>query len=566
VWRRLSAQNAYEFFGSSGQETAQWLRVVCGCVCVALSVYSWGFRVQKAVCVCIGTMESDRSSDDECDDSKPPNAFDDLMQPPSKRAKVEEVDPIYIAVIYIRWLRWIDPSAPLYNVPYIGQAVRSKEKYGDATNVALQRWNEENRQAIREHKEVGLIACIEMYGHSAFFDEVVDFRIGIHSCVQNWADEEERRMISFHGGPFRFELNGSPPTTLNLTEGGKGANWKKSMLIFHDIAWRVFQKHILEHIETNGTALVSDKFIAPDGYKLGSQCSSVRRETFWKGHPRGDERVKWLESLPGWTFDVKSSDEWKASVSNAHIESWASKTEEEHHTAIENMRKAQNEPDLKCRKSEWAKRAWTTKSEDELKQWKCNIANSAKDRSAETSAFFTELWKDESHKELMSKSMAKRWTDVEKRAELVNALTASAQSKERREKQSVISKKLMLKEAEEGKVPLWMRAHESREQKRQCHLSQLTASERRVAETEHKRNKAKYQRDKLRLAALRTLPAWSNSTIKSLSNAKKDGVVFFQDPIGVWCARMGTQGGAGSSAEHASAPVEKEVAVGASAG
>jgi hypothetical protein len=50
-----------------------------------------------------------------------------------------------------------------------------------------------------------------------------------------------------------------------------------------------------------------------------------------------------------------------------------------------------------------------------------------------------------------------------------------------------------------------------------------------------------------------------------LSQSQNDGVVFSQDSKGVWCARMGNQGGqcAGSSAEHARTGSVEATGVGA---
>ena len=89
------------------------------------------------------------------------NAFSVLMAPPSKKAKVEVVDPIVIAVIYIRRLKWIDPSEPLFGCPYVGQAVRA---HPTAEEVAVVRWKEENGQAVREEKAIGLIHCLDVHG------------------------------------------------------------------------------------------------------------------------------------------------------------------------------------------------------------------------------------------------------------------------------------------------------------------------------------------------------------------------------------------------------------------
>lgn len=49
---------------------------------------------------------------------------------------------------------------------------------------------------------------------------------------------------------------------------------------------------------------------------------------------------------------------------------------------------------------------------------------------------------------------------------------------------------------------------------------------------------------------------------RNYSKSQKDGVVFFQDAEGMWCARMGSQGG-GSSADHARTEAGSEALEGA---
>ena len=154
------------------------------------------------------------------------NAFDRMMRANGKRKAVaiddddetnEKVVTV-MAVIYIRWLRWIDPSEPLHNTPYIGQAVRGG--YDDPRKLGEARWKEENSQAKREDKEVGLIAALDTFGEDAFFDEVVEWRIGPREDVAAWANEREVALIAEHGGPLRNPTK-KLQQTLNLTKGGQ---------------------------------------------------------------------------------------------------------------------------------------------------------------------------------------------------------------------------------------------------------------------------------------------------------------------------------------------------------
>ena len=52
----------------------------------------------------------DSGSSDEEDAIPTTSAFDVLMQPPSHKAEGDEEQPNVIAVVYIRLLKWIDPS------------------------------------------------------------------------------------------------------------------------------------------------------------------------------------------------------------------------------------------------------------------------------------------------------------------------------------------------------------------------------------------------------------------------------------------------------------------------
>ena len=143
-------------------------------------------------------MDNSSDEEDACEATTKPNAFDVLIAPPAKKTKVEgAVDPIMMAVIYIRWLRWIDPSDVLHNIPYVGQAVRSG--YDDPQKCAQARWNDENLQAAREYHEIGLLAAIEMFGKDSFYDEVVKWRVG---------PREGSRLI--RGSPTHADMRDTP--------------------------------------------------------------------------------------------------------------------------------------------------------------------------------------------------------------------------------------------------------------------------------------------------------------------------------------------------------------------
>ena len=250
-------------------------------------------------------MESDSSSDEQDLTSFKRNAFDVLMQPTSKKAKV---DPIYIAVIYIRWLKWIDQSEPLHMCPYVGQAVRPGPT---AERVAGARWKEENNQAMRESKDIGLIHCIDVYGPDAFEDQIVEWKRGPRSELQLWANKREIELIAKHGGMFRnpsLKCN----QTLNLTNGGQGNVNFESRDAFVMLAWLRFKKHLEEYVTENSTSLVLARYVSVSGYRLGERVHHVRNNEVFLQGLHGNERKEWLESLPDWSWSVKRDKAKKA--------------------------------------------------------------------------------------------------------------------------------------------------------------------------------------------------------------------------------------------------------------
>ena len=68
-------------------------------------------------------------------------------------------------------------------------------------------------------------------------------------------------------------------------------------------AWLEFQSEMQKYVECNKTSLVTSVYVNQlSGYKLGQHLVVVRNGQLWKGDPEEETRVKWLESLPGWTW------------------------------------------------------------------------------------------------------------------------------------------------------------------------------------------------------------------------------------------------------------------------
>lgn len=289
-------------------------------------------------------MESNPSTDDESETPKEvenPTLSESMNQPPSKKAKVE-VDPIYIAVIYIRWLTYINPSSLFFMCPYVGQAVRDAES---AEWLANQRWNEENSLATREDKDMGLTHCLNEYGPDKFRNEVVEWRKGPRSEVQAWADEREKALIAEYGGPFRNPEKWCEQT-LNLTHGGKNDSKFASMDAFRTVKWMKFKIEMQTYVDLNESALVPKIYVNPvSGYKLGDSLCHVRNGILWKGHPDWANRIEWLEALPKWAWNQKKTTEWRSVVGANSVARWANKTKDQREDWISNLSDAQNRPE-----------------------------------------------------------------------------------------------------------------------------------------------------------------------------------------------------------------------------
>jgi len=293
------------------------------------------------------------SDDDEEDVTPTTSAFDVLMGPPPKKAKVDGVvDPIVIAVVYIRWLRWIDPSAPLYGCPYVGQAVRVLLT---ANEVAVARWQEENRDAMREDKRVGLLHELRVHGPEAFDNQIVEWKHGPRSEVQAWADERETALIAEHGGPLRDE-SVRCKQTLNLDHGGKfGMNFE-SRDALRTVAWLHFQDEMEAYVDCYEKSLVPRSYVSPSsGYKLGQRLAHVRQGELWRGHPDEAKRVEWLESLLGWAWNAMETDEWRDALSERAKTQWANADEETRADWSRKKSEAQNRPEVKAKHSKSAK-------------------------------------------------------------------------------------------------------------------------------------------------------------------------------------------------------------------
>ena len=405
-------------------------------------------------------MDSDPSSDEEGECCpRPANAFDVLMAPPAKKAKVDEVEPILIAVVYIRWLKWIDPSAPLYGCPYVGQAIRIGNT---AEEVALTRWKQENYDATRHDKRLGLMHELKVHGPEAFDDQIVEWKKGPRSEVQKWADEREVALIAEHGFPLR-DPSARCKQTLNLTKGGKGNVNFESRDASRTVAWMKFQDDMEEYIECYGTSLVPRSYVnSVSGHRLGEQLSSVRKGVLWRGHPDQAERIEWIEALPDWAWNVMQTDEWREGLSKRgkkQFESqeardaqserskvmWANADEETRAEWSRKMSEAQSTPEAKAAASERGKKQFESQeARDELSERaKAQWANADEKTRAE--------WR--------RKQSEARWTPEYKAAASERG-KKQFESQDARDAQSKRAKAQAEREAAEGKKSLAERGKE----------------------------------------------------------------------------------------------------------
>ena len=523
-------------------------------------------------------MDSDPSSDEETEKST--NAFDVLMQPSSKKAKVEQVDPIVIAVLYIRWLKWIDPSHPLFMCAYIGQAVRAGDT---AEEVATKRWKEENHQAVREDKDIGLIHCLDVYGPDAFDDQIVEWKRGPRSEVQKYADEREIALIAENGGPFR-NPSVRCKQTLNLTKGGKWGCSFQAIDSLRTVAWLKFKAELESYVECYETSLVPQAHVDElSGYKLGSHLAGVRSGELWKGHPDEENRVEWLQSLPKWAWDARETDEYKEVLFRRRdafrtlmwlkFKTALDEYVERYKTSLvpvvyvdsmsgyrlgETLSHVRKNGTLwKGHPDEADRKAWL----ESLPKWAWNARETDECKDGHSKRAKKQFESQEARDELSKRSKAQAEREaadgMKSLAERGKGTSTANWTKEQYE--AAVAKRKATTAAKRAKIA----AGELEDTnainialktaiKRAKVLQGLPEAERKTKEKEYAGIDLKEANRKGKAYALLKLPAYSDKgyqwCYRNQAQAKKDGVVFSKDANGVWSARVFER--AGSSAEH----------------
>lgn len=492
-------------------------------------------------------MYNSSDEEDACEATTKPNAFDVLMQPPTKKAKVvDKVDPIVIAVIYIRWLKWIGSLEPLYMLPYIGQAVRS---LSTAKEVALARWKEENRRSTREDKDVGLIHCLDVYGPEAFDDQIIEWKRGPRSEVQAWANEREIALINMHGGPLR-DPSVRCKQTLNLTKGGKGHVSFEARDSLRTVAWMKFKSELQIYVELYGSSLVPGGYSNPSSnYRLGRRLQHVRGGTLWSGHPDESSRVKWLESLPKWKWNAMESDDYRSACADRTKKWYENATHEQRAEVGRKISQAKSTPEAKYAASVISK---------------ARVARDAAEGKKSLAERSAEWYRNATQEQLDRKAQKVSAAMSTPKARAAN----SERGKTMAARRAIEGKKSLTeyrKEWLENSTPEIIAAWNNK--KSNSIKAAIAARRAKVLEglsgLEKKKQKAKYDRTDRsnaiyneKVNALRKLPQYAmmNNELckRNMAKARKEGVVFSQDSSGVWHAHMsGGSQGMGSSGEHA---------------
>ena len=247
------------------------------------------------------------------------NAFEKMMA--SSKRKADEMEGVdarsdlwYTAVIYRVTLDRMDPSHILFGTPYFGQTVRA----GSAEKVAAFRWRKEVGDAAREHKDIGFLAAIEEFGRDAFTWQILETRHGPRHEMREWANQREKALIAEHGGVLRdMEPEKRLKQTFNLTKGGHYIAFE-AIDALRTRKWKLFQTELLAHIAEHGTA-----YVPCSHPTLGWKCAFIRdRGIYVVGHPDEAERRAWLESQPGWYWDMDDSEDLKMRRRENGIAQW----------------------------------------------------------------------------------------------------------------------------------------------------------------------------------------------------------------------------------------------------
>ena len=435
-------------------------------------------------------------------------------------------DDWVIGLVYSRTLARVVESHPLFGSHYLGQSVRSVARYGtNPQKVAEKRWREEDVEARRVPKRLGLLAVIREHGADALENAVIDFRLGYRHDVQAWADEQEKGMIAAYGGPLR-DMHARLPQTLNLTDGGKGDVECKGQIALNNLAWRDFQLALTEFVNEHGTAYVPNNTILPSGYRLGTQVCMVRRDGLWKGWPDEKKRKSWLESLPGWTWNAAQSDEKKAALSEKTKQQFA--TQDARDAASEKTKQQFATQEARDAASQRTKQQFATQEARDAvsERTKRQFANETDEQRAERIRRQTEGQRRPEVRAVMSEKAKQRFAKQEARDAVSEKTKQQWASKEARDAASQRTKQQFAtqeaRDAASQRSKQQFATQEARDRaatikletsryKQEVELSKLSEEERAKKLVVIEQARKDHLERKRRLDALRLLPGHENA-------------------------------------------------------
>ena len=304
------------------------------------------------------------------------------LPPPQPKDLVAQAVLVF-AVIYEWVLVRVPDDEPLKGITYVGQAVRGG--YESADKLARKRWKEEEEQANREDKELGLIAAINRFGVKAFDRFLLEEKYGDRDKVQDWANEREIALIAERGGILRdMEPEEPLKQTLNLTKGGKGdprAVWE-GVEARSARRWNIFKEELELFVQARGSAHVPTEYTnTATGYRLGGVAAEVRNKSIFLTGSAGALRRAWLNSLNGWTWMMIGTAEftkrkqengkrpWTTELRMAHgLKSqkvWNGHTDSEKQQRIENITNGCRKPENIAAAIVRGQKQWYGLSKDE---------------------------------------------------------------------------------------------------------------------------------------------------------------------------------------------------------
>jgi hypothetical protein len=276
-------------------------------------------------------------------------------------------DPWYTAVLYEAWLEHVDPEEPLWRVSYFGQVVRG----GTAHENFEARKRAHETDTIINPKDLGFHAVIGMFGADKIAWRVLSSQPGRRSEVQAWANAEEIRLIKDNGGVLR-DMDARLQQTLNLTKGGQWgdprARWE-AIDAKRRRSLTKFQAAMEAYVAEHKSALVPNRHVDDDGYKLGMQLHNFRRGQMRKGMSDEDDIDAWAEALPKWAWNATKTTEWRKEKSQHFKDMWKNATEEQRAAWSKTQKDAHNRPEVRAKHVQACTDMWKNATQEERTAW-----------------------------------------------------------------------------------------------------------------------------------------------------------------------------------------------------